>query len=67
VVRSERCWHDAVAQRPHVNALGLSAVQVKFNVNRADNMIIQAIAILDQLDKDLNTFAMRVRYATDAA
>jgi nucleolar protein 56 len=24
-------------------------------------MIIQAIALLDQLDKDLNTFAMRVR------
>merc|ERR1712070_516086 len=27
----------------------------------ADNMIIQSIALLDQLDKDLNTFAMRVR------
>jgi nucleolar protein 56 len=24
-------------------------------------MIIQSIALLDQLDKDLNTFAMRVR------
>ncbi|KAK9895780.1 Nop-domain-containing protein [Cystobasidium minutum MCA 4210] len=35
--------------------------KVKFNVNRSDNMIIQAIAMLDQLDKDVNTFAMRVR------
>lgn len=35
--------------------------KVKFNVNRSDNMIIQAIALLDQLDKDVNTFAMRVR------
>jgi nucleolar protein 56 len=34
---------------------------VKFNPSRADNMIIQAIALLDQLDKDINTFAMRVR------
>ncbi|KAK7080871.1 snoRNP complex protein nop56 [Halocaridina rubra] len=35
--------------------------KVKFNVNRADNMIIQSIAILDQLDKDINTFAMRMK------
>ena len=39
----------------------LSSLQVKFNVNRVDNMIIQAIALLDTLDKDINTFVMRVR------
>lgn len=38
-----------------------SRAKVKFNVNRIDNMIIQAIAMLDQLDKDVNLFAMRVR------
>jgi nucleolar protein 56 len=38
-----------------------SRSKVKFNVNRVDNMIIQAIALVDQLDKDINTFAMRVR------
>lgn len=38
-----------------------SRSKVKFNPARADNMIIQSIALLDQLDKDLNTFAMRVR------
>lgn len=38
-----------------------SRSKVKFNVNRSDNMIIQAIALLDTLDKDVNTFAMRVR------
>lgn len=38
-----------------------SRAKVKFNVNRADNMIIQSICLLDQLDKDINTFAMRVR------
>ena len=38
-----------------------SRAKVKFNVNRVDNMIIQAIALLDTLDKDINTFVMRVR------
>jgi len=38
-----------------------SRSKVKFNVNRADNMIIQGIALLDQLDKDVNTFSMRIR------
>lgn len=38
-----------------------SRSKVKFNVHKADNMIIQSIALLDTLDKDINTFAMRVR------
>ena len=49
----------------HQAQLGLShsysRSKVKFNVHRVDNMIIQSSALLDQLDKDLNTFAMRVR------
>jgi len=35
--------------------------KVKFNVNRVDNMIIQSISLMDQLDKDINTFSMRIR------
>jgi nucleolar protein 56 len=38
-----------------------SRAKVKFNIHKVDNMIIQSIALLDQLDKDLNTFAMRCR------
>lgn len=38
-----------------------SRAQIKFNVNRVDNMIIQSIALLDQLDKDVNSFYMRIR------
>ncbi|XP_033098398.1 nucleolar protein 56-like isoform X2 [Anneissia japonica] len=38
-----------------------SRAKVKFNVNRVDNMIIQSISLLDQLDKDINTFCMRIR------
>ena len=39
-----------------------SRAKVKFNVHRVDNMIIQSISLLDQLDKDINTFSMRIRY-----
>ena len=38
-----------------------SRCKVKFNVNRADNMIIQSVNLLDQLDKDINMFSMRIR------
>jgi len=38
-----------------------SRAKVKFNLNRADNMIIQSISLLDKLDKDINTLAMRCR------
>ncbi len=38
-----------------------SRAKVKFNPARSDNMVIQSIALLDQLDKDLNTYSMRIR------
>jgi len=38
-----------------------SRTKVKFNVHKVDNMIIQTIALIDQLDKDINTFSMRIR------
>ncbi|XP_047317523.1 nucleolar protein 56-like [Impatiens glandulifera] len=38
-----------------------SRAKVKFNVNRVDNMVIQAIFLLDTLDKDVNSFSMRIR------
>ena len=53
-------------QTSGVAQLGLghsySRAKVKFNVHRVDNMIIQSIALLDQLDKDINTFSMRIRW-----
>lgn len=38
-----------------------SRTKVKFSVQKNDNHIIQAIALLDQLDKDINTYSMRVK------
>jgi nucleolar protein 56 len=70
LVRGIRLWADKLLSQLKEGdleraQLGLghsySRAKVKFNVNRSDNMIIQAIALLDQLDKDVNTFAMRVR------
>lgn len=40
---------------------GLSRHKLKFSPDKVDTMIIQAIALLDDLDKELNTYAMRVK------
>ncbi|KAF4658097.1 Nucleolar protein 58 [Perkinsus olseni] len=46
-------------------ALGLSHTlnrfKLKFSPEKVDTMIIQAVALLDDLDKELNNFAMRLR------
>eukprot|EP01018_Ginkgo_biloba_P021564 Gb_26926 [translate_table: standard] len=39
----------------------LSRFKLKFSPDKVDTMIIQAIGLLDDLDKELNTYAMRVR------
>jgi nucleolar protein 58 len=39
----------------------LSRHKIKFSPEKVDTMIIQAIALLDDLDKELNTYAMRLK------
>ncbi|KAF9307534.1 Nucleolar protein 58, partial [Linnemannia elongata] len=39
----------------------LSRYKLKFSPDKVDTMIVQAIALLDDLDKELNTYAMRVK------
>ncbi|KAK7264266.1 hypothetical protein RJT34_31872 [Clitoria ternatea] len=39
----------------------LSRYKLKFSAEKVDTMIVQAIGLLDDLDKELNTYAMRVR------
>ena len=50
----------------HDLSLGLahaySRCKIMFDAKREDNMINHAICLLDQLDKDVNTFAMRSKY-----
>ena len=49
----------------HPMALGLahslSRYKLKFSPDKVDTMVVQAIGLLDELDKELNTYAMRVR------
>jgi nucleolar protein 58 len=42
-------------------AHSLSRYKLKFSPDKVDTMIIQAIALLDDLDKELNTYAMRAK------
>jgi nucleolar protein 58 len=39
----------------------LSRYKLKFSPDKVDTMIVQAIALLDDLDKELNTYAMRCK------
>ena len=39
----------------------LSRHKLKFSPDKVDTMVVQAIALLDELDKELNTYAMRVK------
>ena len=42
-------------------AHSLSRYKLKFSPDKVDTMIVQAIGLLDDLDKELNTYAMRLK------
>ena len=42
-------------------AHGLSRYKLKFSADKVDTMIIQAIALLDDLDKEINNYVMRLK------
>lgn len=42
-------------------AHSLSRYKLKFSPDKVDTMIVQAISLLDDLDKEINTYAMRLR------
>lgn len=42
-------------------AHSLSRYKLKFSPDKVDTMIVQAIGLLDELDKEINTYAMRLR------
>ena len=39
----------------------LSRHKIRFSADKVDTMIVQAISLLDDLDKELNTYAMRLK------
>lgn len=42
-------------------AHGLSRYKLKFSSEKVDTMIIQAISLLDDLDKEINNYMMRLK------
>ena len=42
-------------------AHAMARYKLKFSADKLDTMIIQAVALLDDLDKQINTYAMRVK------
>lgn len=42
-------------------AHSLGRYKVKFNPEKIDTMIVQAVSLIDDLDKELNNYAMRLR------
>lgn len=42
-------------------SLGFDLVKTMASIRKVDTMIVQAIGLLDELDKEINTYAMRVR------
>lgn len=43
----------------------LSRYKLKFSPDKVDTMVVQAIALLDDLDKEINIYAMRVKVISD--
>lgn len=39
----------------------LSRYKLKFSADKVDTMVVQAVGLLDELDKEINTYAMRVK------
>ena len=53
---------DAVLKQMSLGlAHSIGRHKLKFSADKVDTMIVQAIAILDDLDKELNTYAMRCK------
>eukprot|EP00587_Corethron_hystrix_P005692 CAMPEP_0113315068 /NCGR_PEP_ID=MMETSP0010_2-20120614/10890_1 /TAXON_ID=216773 ORGANISM="Corethron hystrix, Strain 308" /NCGR_SAMPLE_ID=MMETSP0010_2 /ASSEMBLY_ACC=CAM_ASM_000155 /LENGTH=455 /DNA_ID=CAMNT_0000171507 /DNA_START=118 /DNA_END=1482 /DNA_ORIENTATION=+ /assembly_acc=CAM_ASM_000155 len=58
--RGVRCHADALLASLGL-AHSMSRYKLKFSPDKVDTMIVQAVGLLDELDKEINTYAMRVR------
>lgn len=51
--------------RPDARSPSISTrFKLKFSPDKVDTMIVQAIALLDDLDKEINIYSMRVKVRT---
>ena len=54
-------WEQNNAKSMTVLTYVLSRFKLKFSPDKVDTMVIQAIALLDDLDKEINIYSMRVK------
>ena len=56
-------WEQSNLKPMTVLTYVLSRFKLKFSPDKVDTMVIQAIALLDDLDKEINIYSMRVKVA----
>uniref|UniRef100_A0A1I8AZT6 Nop domain-containing protein n=1 Tax=Meloidogyne hapla TaxID=6305 RepID=A0A1I8AZT6_MELHA len=60
LIGDESITHEIAAMRLGVSH-AVGRYKVKFNPEKIDTMIVQAVSLLDDLDKELNNYVMRCR------
>jgi nucleolar protein 58 len=74
IFRGIRCYLDELLEESKEDITGkdvkamqlglshsLGRYKLKFSADKVDTMVIQAVGLLDELDKEINTYAMRVK------
>lgn len=74
IFRGIRCYLDDLLEESKESITGkdvkamqlglshsLGRYKLKFSADKVDTMVIQAVGLLDELDKEINTYAMRVK------
>ena len=56
-----RCVSSVVHKVHTIGVLLGVSFKLKFSPDKVDTMVVQAIALLDDLDKEINVYSMRVK------
>jgi RNA processing factor Prp31 len=54
-------WCKRISLYPRADRHAECRFKLKFSTDKVDTMVIQAIALLDDLDKEINIYSMRVK------
>ena len=54
-------WEPSIVKPIGALTFVLCRYKLKFSPDKVDTMVIQAIALLDDLDKEINIYSMRVK------
>ena len=70
--RGVRCYMDELLENTKLSTTDIRSMQLglshslsryklKFSADKVDTMVVQAIGLLDELDKEINTYTMRMK------